>query len=82
VFIRIFCIYVLSVSVYIYPILSLDKVFVKHYIVLGLVNSPFRFKGAWSEEFKLYSIGRDPDGMGLYSGMDARKILAYAHLLP
>jgi hypothetical protein len=29
---------------------------------------PFRFKGAWSEEFKLYSIGRDPNMDGIVFG--------------
>ena len=51
------------------PHYPLDICLSSVYMVSGLVNSPFRFKGAWSEEFKLYSIGREFAELGLYFGM-------------
>ena len=45
--------------------------------------SPFRFKGAWSEEFKLYSIGRESERTGnVCRHVCMEDILAYAHLRP
>jgi hypothetical protein len=35
--------------------------------------SPFRIKGAWSEEFKLYSIGRETVCLGLYLAYEGYK---------
>ena len=73
----------------------LDKGLSSVYMVLGITcvryvkkqsntrtGCPFRFKGAWSGEFKPYNIGRETASLGLYAGMHARKILAYVHLLP